>query len=311
MKRSRGPPKGVPKRVSKGPSTSKNKPVIFATAPDCDDRLKVAIDFGATYTVAAVCNPKAQSDYGKPIIHVVSGYPQEPHSETGISLRGVRTVTSYLEQDDTQRDRTHGTGGRYPVNVESTTMAQGLPSGFQWGYPVGQTQRDFIGDLARQCEIQGMKILLDSNERGETREVKANLRESLGKLITRRIIPNEEAVIRHFLVAFFAHLKTVLENDHGLTPLSQVEYIFTIPAIFEARRLEKIMQTSLGLAGLPRAPATGEYKFFTVSEAEAAAQYAVPKSQLQVSIKLLLHCSLLTSTARRGVRDPRPGRPHS
>jgi hypothetical protein len=262
-------------------------PELFAR--DSEDDLKVAVDFGATFTIVAVCKPKEAGSRGRPEFHVLRNYAFDPTPIPDDSEKGVPTE-SYYPPNSIALDRQTKTNGSIEIVSDDSTdlpslISQTIRPGYLWGNEVDKELRAAGAARYEQLSrhrIQGMKLMLD--KRKATKKWRHKTRRVIGTLQTQndKILKQELDVICDFLTAVLIHARLELERDYSLHANSQVEYVFTTPPSFEGRSMETAFMEALKRSGLPVAPATRRHKTFVVDEAEASASYVVHDKQIQV-----------------------------
>jgi hypothetical protein len=268
-------------------SRPKTGPELFAR--DNEDDLKLAIDFGTTFTIVAVCKPKEAGFGGRPDFHVIRGYPFDPTPNPADLEKGVPSE-SYYPPNSIAPDRENKTKDSLE-NVSDhssdlpTLIAQTIRPGYLWGNEIDKelrAARTAEYEQIRKHRIQGMKLMLDT--RKVTKKWRHKTKTVIRTLQTHndKIFNQELDVICDFLTAVLIHARIELERNYWLHASSQVEYIFTIPPSFQGRSLETAFMEALKRSGLPVAPATCRHKTFVVNEAEASASYVVHDQQIQV-----------------------------
>ena len=288
-----GNPSGSKQKTSPIPcssplaSRSEVEPELFAQ--DSEDDLKLAVDFGATFTIVAFCKPKEAEFRGRPQFHVLRNYAFDPMPIPGDSEKGVPSESYYPPNSIAPDRQTQANGSIEIVSDDSTDLptliSQTVRPGYLWGNEIDEELR--AAGTARyeqmsKHRIQGMKLMLD--KRRVTKRWKHKTRKVIGTLQTQndKIFKKELDVICDFLTAVLIHARLELEADYSLHANSQVEYIFTIPPSFEGRSMETAFMEALKRSGLPVAPVTRRHKIFVVDEAEASASYVIHDQQVQV-----------------------------
>lgn len=288
-----GNPSGSKRKISPIPcslpsaSRLKTGPELFAR--DSEDDLKLAVDFGATFTIVAVCKPKETGSRERPEFHVLRNYAFDPTPFPGDSEKGVPSESYYPPNSIAQNRHTKTNGSLEVVSDHLTDLptliSQTIRPGYLWGNEIDKELR--AAGTARyeqmsRDRIQGMKLILD--RRNVTKKWRHKTRKAIGTLQTHndKIFKQELDVICDFLTAVLIHARLELERDYSLHAGSQVEYIYTIPPSFEGRSMETAFMEALKRSGLPVAPATRRHKTFVVNEAEASASYVIYDQQIQV-----------------------------
>jgi hypothetical protein len=287
-----GNPSGSKRKISpvncSSPLASRPRtgPELFAR--DSEDDLKLAIDFGATFTIVAVCKPKEAGSRGRPEFHVIRGYPFDPSPNPDNSEKGVPSESYYPPSSIAPDRENNAKGPVKDVDNRSTDLpthiTQTIRPGYLWGNEIDKELRAAGRARYEQISkhrIQGMKLMLDKKE--VTKKWRHKTKTVIGTLQTHndKIFNQELDVICDFLTAVLIHARLELERNYSLHANSQVEYVFTIPPSFEGRSMETAFMESLKRSGLPVAPATGRHKTFVVNEAEASASYVVHDRQIK------------------------------
>ncbi|KAH7378746.1 hypothetical protein BKA66DRAFT_610262 [Pyrenochaeta sp. MPI-SDFR-AT-0127] len=274
-----------------------------------EDRIVIAIDFGTTFSsVAYTILPKGMraEDVNVRRVKCIGNYPgydplpgiQEPRQDVPTELwydeerlRPQRDHFSNAAHDEEQshsenepsdsddgpsegeESQFEDDGGREAKvsTPEKKVHTSGVTQ--YWGF--GVQQRLSLTQIPRDDARPLSRFKLNLDEKKETEDVRADLKDILKALTRKRIIKSPTDIYAHYLTHLLKHTKEQLILSNELHPHMLIQFVLCVPAKWPmnaCRIMQIALEEAVKQAGFGEQANHSVHNMFMISEPEAAAE---------------------------------------